>query len=447
MGAVAERGEASSPVRLGLRERVAAGTPIRVGVIGTGPVARGLIHQLMGHQPGLALVALATRRPSAGQAALRAGGETNPAWARDADAVRAAAARGHPVLVDDALLLTQQMVVDVLVDATCWTGGALVAREAIAHGTHVVQLNLQVEATVGALLALQARRAGVVYTGCAGEPAAQQVALYHFAQELSLTPLLCAQVSGRLTRSASPDHYAAAGRWEDSPARLVAGADGTRLACEQAAVANATGLTVAQPGMMGVHHPGPLEDLGEWFDPEELAALGGVVDYVTGASPATGCVVLCQASDREQRRYLEHCRLGRGPLYSLYTPHRLGLLQAAQTIARAVLFGQPTVAAAAGPSVEVVATAKVDLHGGQLLDGAGGYLTYGQCDSHAAQQREQLLPLGLAMGSRLLGPVARGQVLTYADVALPEGRPIDALRREQQRAFPVTAPATPAARG
>ena len=35
----------------------------------------------------------------------------------------------------------------------------------------------------------------------------------------------------------------------------------------------------------------------------------------------------------------------------------------------------------AGPLVDVVATAKIDLKAGEVIDGIGGYMTYGQCEN------------------------------------------------------------------
>jgi predicted homoserine dehydrogenase-like protein len=45
--------------------------------------------------------------------------------------------------------------------------------------------------------------------------------------------------------------------------------------------------------------------------------------------------------------------------------------------------------------------------------------------------------MGLSEGCRLLRPVPKDQVLTYADVAFPEGRLIDRLRAEQDSLFPA----------
>jgi predicted homoserine dehydrogenase-like protein len=87
--------------------------------------------------------------------------------------------------------------------------------------------------------------------------------------------------------------------------------------------------------------------------------------------------------------------------------------------------------------LDVVATAKIDLAAGGEIDGIGGYQTYGQCETYAISAAEKLLPMGIAEGCKLVRDVKKDQVLTYADVELPKGRLIDALRSEQNKAFPA----------
>jgi len=97
-------------------------------------------------------------------------------------------------------------------------------------------------------------------------------------------------------------------------------------------------------------------------------------------------------------------------------------------------------AADGAPRVEVVATAKRDLQPGERIDGLGGYLSYGQCETAEATARDGLLPIGVAEGCTVTRAVAQDAVLGYADVRLPGGRLVDALRAEQTERFP-TAPA------
>jgi predicted homoserine dehydrogenase-like protein len=85
--------------------------------------------------------------------------------------------------------------------------------------------------------------------------------------------------------------------------------------------------------------------------------------------------------------------------------------------------------------VEVIAIAKRDLRAGETLDGIGGFSAYGLCENAAVATSERLLPLGLAEGCTLVRALERDQPLTLADVAVPPGRVVDALRAEQAAHF------------
>jgi predicted homoserine dehydrogenase-like protein len=70
-----------------------------------------------------------------------------------------------------------------------------------------------------------------------------------------------------------------------------------------------------------------------------------------------------------------------------------------------------------------------------VLDGFGGYLSYGLAENADVATAERLLPMGLTEeGVRVVRPVAQDEVLTYDDVELPGDRLCDRLRAEQDAA-------------
>ena len=187
--------------------------------------------------------------------------------------------------------------------------------------------------------------------------------------------------------------------------------------------------------MYGHTVDGHVDDLTGLYDIEEMERLGGIVDYVVGAQPAPGVFVFATNDDPRQHHYLNLYKRGEGPLYCFYTAYHLCHFEVPTSVARVVLFGDSVLAPLGGPLVDVVATAKIDLAAGDVLDGIGNYMTYGQCENAEASLAERLLPMGLAGGSRLVRDVPRDQVLTYDDVAVPDGRLSDRLRDEQTRHF------------
>ena len=171
-----------------------------------------------------------------------------------------------------------------------------------------------------------------------------------------------------------------AARWGQNPQMVTSFADGTKISFEQAIVANATGMRVSRRGMQGpeVEAGTPIEEAAKEFDVE---AGQGLVDYVVGAAPSPGVFVLGTHDNPLQQHYLNLYKLGEGPLYCFYTPYHLCHFEVPNTVARAVLLGDATIAPVGPPQVDVVAAAKTDLSAGDTLDELGGYMTYGLAEN------------------------------------------------------------------
>lgn len=419
-----------------LRRREQEGRPIRVGMIGAGFMGRGLANHIVNSVPGMSLAAIANRTLANAERAYTEAGIT-PVRARTAAGIDRAIATGRPVITEDAFELVAADQVDCLVDVTgAVEFGARVTVAAIDRGLPVVTLNAELDGTVGPLLAARARAAGVVLTGADGDQPAVQANLLRFVIGLGLRPLVAGNVKGLQDEYRTPaTQQGFAERWGQNAHMVTSFADGTKVSFEQAIVANAFGFTVAGRGMSKREHTGHVDELTDVYCLDELRELGGVVDYVVGAKPGPGVFVLATHEDPRQRHYLELYKLGKGPLYSFYAPYHLCHFETPNSIVRAVDFADAALAPPAGPRVDVVATAKRDLAAGHILDGLGGFDTYGVAETHAITRREQLVPMGLAEGCVLRRPVAKDATLTYDDVTVPPDRLIDELRREQDARF------------
>ena len=275
-------------------------------------------------------------------------------------------------------------------------------------------------------------------TGCDGDQPGVQMNLVRFVRGIGLRPLVCGNIKGLQDEYRTPTTQKGfAEKWGQDPYMVTSFADGTKVSFEQALVANATGMTVAQRGMVGMDHHAHIDELTTRYDVTELEELGGVVDYVVGAKPGPGVFVLATHDDPKQRHYLNLYKLGEGPLYSFYTPYHLCHFEVPQTVARAVLFGDATIAPLGAPTVEVVTVAKRDLEAGETIDGLGGYDSYGVCERADVTAAEELLPIGVAEGCVLRRNVAKDEVLTYNDVYVPKGRLVDRLRAAQAVELPA----------
>lgn len=425
-----------------LKARAEADNPIRVGMIGAGFMGRGIANQIINSVPGMELVAIANRNLAGARRAYQEAGQDAVQEVTTTSGLEAAIAQEQPAITEDALLLCQAEGIDALIEVTGTVEfGAQVVLEAIHHHKHVILMNAELDATIGPILKVYADRAGVILSACDGDQPGVQMNLYRFVKSIGLTPLLCGNIKGLQDPYRNPTTQEAfAKRWGQKPHMVTSFADGSKISFEQAIVANATGMSVAKRGMLGYEYSGHVDEMTHLYDVEQLKAWGGIVDYVVGAKPSPGVFVFATHEDPKQRHYLSLYKLGEGSIYSFYTPYHLCHFEVPLSVARAVLFQDEVLAPIAGPRVEVVATAKIDLKAGETLDGIGYYMTYGQCENAAVAQAQNLLPMGLAEGCRLKREIPKNQVLTYADVELPAGRLCDKLRAEQDAYFVTKSP-------
>ena len=420
-----------------LEQRASDGNPIRIGIVGAGFMGRAITRQIVRRVPGIQIVGIFNRNRERAFEAWRAAGVEEVRTAGSVAALGDHAAAGRAVVVDDPQLLTDAGIVDVLVETTgAVEFGAGVVTRALEQGRHVVLNNAELDGTVGPLLHAMARRNGRILTGIDGDQPAVQMNLVRFVRTIGLRPLVCGNVKGLQDPYRTPLTQAAfAERWGQDAHKVTGFADGTKISYEQAMVANATGFGVAQRGMLGGDFAGHVDELVDHYDLDRLLELGGIVDYVVGARPAPGVYVIALEEEPGEQEFLRLYKMGDGPLYVFYVPYHLCHYEVPITIARAALFGDAAIAGAGGPVVEVVATAKTDLPAGSTIDGIGGFTTYGQCENAGVTDAEQLLPMGVAEGCRLVRDVPRDASLRYDDVVLPENRLVDRLRQLQHAEF------------
>lgn len=422
-----------------LKKREQEGRPIRVAMVGAGFMGRGIALQILSRVPGMRLVAIANRSlPGARRAYLEAGAGDVRA-VETPGALEDAILQGVPAVSEDPLLLCRAAGVDAVVEVTgAVEFGARVSLEAIRHGKHVVLMNAELDSTLGPILKVHADRAGVVLTNADGDQPGVLMNLYRFVRGIGVRPVLCGNIKGLHDPYRTPaTQREFARRWGQKPHMVTSFADGTKISFEQAVVANATGMRVARRGMLGPSVPAgtSIQEAAGWYPAEAMRDGPGIVDYVVGAAPGPGVFVLGTHDHPAQQHYLNLYKLGAGPFYCFYTPYHLCHFEVPTTVARAVLFKDAAIAPLGPPRVDVLTTAKRDLQAGEVLDGIGGYLTYGQAENSETVLADRLLPMGLAEGCRVTRPIAKDQVLTYADVALPAGRLCDALRQEQDARF------------
>ncbi len=420
-----------------LKAREAAGRPIQVGMVGAGFMGQGLTNQITNSVPGMRIAAIYNRKPERADGVYRYSGLDDIARVDTQSALDAAILAGRPAVAEDPSLICRSPHIDVIVDVTGSVEfGANVFLEAFAHGKHVVMMNAEVDATIGPILQTYAKRAGVTLSACDGDEPGLQMNLVRWVAGLGLTPRVVCNIKGLQDPYRNPTTQQAwAERWEQNAAMVTSFADGTKISCEQTIVANATGFKVLERGMgRGAVYDGPIMEFTRRYDIDQLRQLGGVVDYTVGPA-GVKAFVLAEHSDPKQRHYLHLYKMGEGPLYPFWIPYHLVHFETPFSLARVVDFGDNLAPPLGGPVVEVCAVAKRDLEAGEILDEYGMYMTYGEATNVEEMSAGRYLPEGLVEGCRLLRPIPQDAVITYDDVALPEGRLADRLRAEQYRHF------------
>jgi predicted homoserine dehydrogenase-like protein len=420
-----------------LKERELQGRPIRVGMVGAGFMGQGLTNQITHSVPGMRMAAVYNRKPERAVHVYNYSGLDNVVMAGSQSAFDDAVHQGRPTVADDPFFICRSPEIDVIVDVTGSVEfGANVILEAFKHGKSVVLMNAEVDATIGPILQVYARKYGVILSACEGDEPGLQMNLHRWVTGLGLIPRVIGNVKGLQDPYRNPTTQQGwAERWGQNAAMVTSFADGSKISFEQSIVANATGFKVRSRGMSrGLEYSGSIMDIHQLYDLDELRAVGGVVDYTVG--PA-GVKIFCLAehADPKQRHYLELYKMGEGPLYPFWVPYHLVHFEAPNAIARVVLFGDNVAPPLAGPVVEVCAVAKRDLVAGEVLDEYGMYTTYGEAANVEEMSSMRYLPEGLVEGCVVKRAIAKDQVLTYDDVELPAGRLADRLRAEQYRHF------------
>ncbi|HTC46994.1 MAG TPA: Gfo/Idh/MocA family oxidoreductase [Candidatus Aquilonibacter sp.] len=419
-----------------LREREAAGNPIRVGMVGAGATGRAIALQLGTPVPGIRLVAIANRTPEHGERAFREAGIES--WSRVSSAREAesAIARGVPVLTDDSSVLTSCDAIDILVEVTgSVEPAAAVVLQAIELGKHVVLVNAELDSFIGPILKEKADRAGVVITHTDGDEPGVAMTLFRYLRTLGLRPVAAGNLKGMVDYYRNPETQSAFAAKNDQDVKKVTSfADSTKLSMEATVLANATGFHAGRRGMYGPACK-EVREMANLLPADQMLSTG-LVDYALGASPYTGAFVIVHEDSPLKKVQLAYYKLGDGPFYVFYTPFHLPHIQIASTIGRAVILDDPTVAPLAGPVCEVLTVAKKDLKAGERLDGIGGFCAYGLIDNATVARSTDALPIALSEGCVLRRDMAKDAVLSFQDVEMPVGRATEVLWREQNTLWP-----------
>lgn len=408
-----------------LQARAEAGRPVTVGLAGAGQMGTDLVVQLA-LMPGLRLGAVAEINiPAAIEAAVLAGHDrADIIEASSASAIDAVIERGKLAITSDLAALATAGRIDVVIDATGNpNSGTLFALDAIRNGKPVVMLNVEADITIGRYLHDEARKAGVVYTGAAGDEPAAALEIIGFAQSLGLS-IVCAGKgkNNPLKFDAIPANYEKEARERNMNARmLVEFIDGSKTMIEMVAIANCTGLV---PDIAGMHGPAATRDeLASVLVPKShggVLSKKGCVDYSIGKGVAPGVFCIVETDHPRVLERMVDLKVGKGPFFSIFRPYHLTSLEVPLSAARAVLHNRADMVPLDHPVAEAITVAKRDLKVGETLGKIGETQYRAWAMTAVESRRANAVPLGLAENARIVMPVKSGEYLTY-DNCIPDG--------------------------
>ncbi len=408
--------------------------PITIGLAGAGQMGTDLIVQVA-LMSGIRIGAISETRPDrAVEAVLLAGHDRDSiVMASSPAAIDGAIEAGKIAVTDDLAAFAAAGRIDVVIDATGNPNiGTLLALDVIRNGKHIVMLNVEADITIGRFLKEEARKAGVVYTGAAGDEPACAVELIGFARTLGFGIVAAGKGKNNpLKIDAVPAAYEKEAAERNMNARmLVEFVDGSKTAVEMVAIANATGLVPDVPGM---HGPAATRDeLAEVLCPREDGGIlhrKGVVDYSIGKGVAPGVFCVIETKHPRVLERISDLKVGKGPYFTLFRPYHLTSLEVPLSAINAVLHKRADLEPLDRPVAEAVAVAKRDLGAGEALGKIGETEYRGFAMTWEDARRKGAVPLGLAENARMIKPVKKGEFLTYDNCVPDETMVITKIRQ------------------
>lgn len=422
-----------------LVERAAQKGPVTIGLAGAGQMGTDIVVQVA-LMPGIRIGAISEVRPQAAiDAALMAGHDRSDiVEAASANAIDAAIEAGKIAVTQDLDALAAAGRIDVIIDATGNPNiGTLFALKVMQHGKHIVMLNVEADITIGRFLKEEARKAGVVYTGAAGDEPACTLELIGFAKSLGFGIIAAGKGKNNpLKIDAIPADYQREAAERNMNARmLVEFVDGSKTAIEMVAIANATGLIPDVPGMHGP--TATLDQLASVLCPKEDGGVlhrKGVVDYSIGKGVAPGVFCVIETKHPRVLERMVDLKMGNGPYFTLYRPYHLTSLEVPLSAARAVLYNRADMQPLDHPVAEAVAVAKRSLGAGDALGMIGENDYRGYAMTWEDARAKGALPIGLAERAKVVKPLKAGDILTYDNCVPDDSMVITQIRRRLDQA-------------
>ncbi len=370
-------------------------SPIKVGVVGTGCIARGLVN-LLSYRKDMQVSTILTRRK---------GKISELNQFQDL------------ITLEPARLMEKSDIVVVS------TGDPIYSTEiidlAFTYGLPVVTMDADTQVLSGLWLSQR----GFV-TESEGDQPGCLAALKEEIVQMGFEPVVYGNIKGFLNRNPPlKDMVYWASKQGFSINSVTSFTDGTKLQIEQCLVANGLGAEIAQQGLIG-ENVEKLED-GAFSLAQEAGKLNKVLsDYIISPQAPPG-VFIVATHQESMAAGLQTYKMGAGPYYLHYKPVHLCYFEIPKTIIRAYYSQSVLLDNGTQPTVGVGAVSKSKIKAGtHISKGIGSREFRGE----ALNIEDQLnhVPIGLLDNVVIKTNLDQGQILTFDDVDLPDTKALTA---------------------
>jgi predicted homoserine dehydrogenase-like protein len=330
----------------------------------------------------------------------------------------------------DEFIEKSQLVVECAGDPI--NGTDIIAR-ALAASRPVVTMNAELHVTAGTYLSTLG-----YLTEAEGDQPGALAALHREALSMGFKPLVYGNLKGYLNHYPSLEDMKYWAKFQGiSLDQVTAFTDGTKLQLEQVLVANGLGATIACQGLLG--YKAAEVDEGSYRLAEDAKKIGHPIsDYLLSQPGAPrklpAGVFITGEHDPLQAAALKYLKLGEGPFYTLLRNYHLCHLEIPKTIREVITGGVVLLDNGSKPTTSVAAIAKTELKAGQQVRQAlGSFEVRGEA-IHIKSIPDHL-PIGLMRNAVIKHTIEPGQMLSMADVELPETLALKAWQYTLQQAL------------
>jgi len=310
----------------------------------------------------------------------------------------------------DELIFHSDLVVECSGDAIY---GTAVLHKAMAASLPVVTMDAELQVTSGSYLAGR----GFI-TEAEGDQPGCLASLRENVMQMGFTPSVYGNIKGFLNLAPTLEEMRYWSQKSGISLEMVTSfTDGTKVQIEQALVANGLGAGIAQPGLLGI----ASEDVNAGANLLALEAkrLGfPISDYIISPKAPPG-VFIAAWHDERQKDALAYFKLGKGPSYTLLQTYHLCHLEIIKTIRRVAQGGGVLLNNSLLPSISVAAIAKRPLVPGHTIKkGIGSFDVRGIAVTII--DNPQHIPIGLLAEATVKNHIEPGQQIHFSDVDIPE---------------------------